>query len=527
MHIERLASVHELIRNDPFENLLRIETLQDLVSKFKNLSQGQHLQEKEFLIYNGKLSLENAQEKSIEIKISFVQNIQDEYIILILRDTTQRDLLMALEETNKYKDQLLASVSHELRAPLNGNINLVESAVNSKEIPESVKETLLIPSLRSSKFLLHIINDILDMSQIKEKKLRLVFQAGDLLETIKSTVQLVELQAKKKGIGLMMELDRDLPKQFCTDHIRLSQIILNLINNAVKFTKEGGTMKLLAMPISQNWVQIRVEDTGIGMTEENVKKLFSHYTHIEFEERQKMNPTGVGLGLNIAYNLAILLGPKDLEGIRVTSVFGEGSTFTFILEDKEKDSLQLNELLFDSHEVAEEIPGIIQPKFSKTQRTSTSLFTPSLRGERVQSDHQIRTVLCSCPQILVVDDNSFNTMAFETILSSLDVKSDSVYSGLCAIKKLLNRENERCCQDCKQYSIVFLDQEMPEMSGSEAAREIRRLQEENLLWPSTRIIGCTAHHSKEEVEKFMEAGLDQCIHKPISLAMIREIITGP
>jgi len=102
------------------------------------------------------------------VKISFVQHFENYYIILIIRDTTQRDLLVALEETNKYKDQLLASVSHELRAPLNGNINLVESAVNSPKISDCLKESLLIPALRSSQFLLHIVNDILDMSQIKE-----------------------------------------------------------------------------------------------------------------------------------------------------------------------------------------------------------------------------------------------------------------------------------------------------------------------------------------------------------------------
>jgi len=142
---------------------------------------------------------------------------------------------VVLEETNKYKDQLLASVSHELRAPLNRNINLVESAFSSPKIPESIKETLLTPALRSSKFLLHMINDILDMCQIKEKKLRLVFNSENLKETLKNTAQLVELQAQKKGIELLLEIDSAVPKNFCTDHIRLSQIILDLVNNAIKF----------------------------------------------------------------------------------------------------------------------------------------------------------------------------------------------------------------------------------------------------------------------------------------------------
>ncbi len=88
----------------------------------------------------------------------------------------------------------------------------------------------------------------------------------------------------------------------------------------------------------------------------------------------------------------------------------------------------------------------------------------------------------------------------------------------------MTRENERCSQDCKPYSVIFMDQEMPEMSGAEATREIRRLQGENLISPATRIIGCTAHKSKEEVDRFLEAGLDQCIHKPISNAMIKDIL---
>jgi len=96
------------------------------------------------------------QDKSIEIKISFIQQLEKPYIILIIRDTTQRDLLIALQDNNKYKDQLLASVSHELRAPLNGNINLVETAIQSKLIPDDLKESLLVPALRSSKFLLHL-----------------------------------------------------------------------------------------------------------------------------------------------------------------------------------------------------------------------------------------------------------------------------------------------------------------------------------------------------------------------------------
>ncbi len=109
-------------------------------------------------------------------------------------------------------------------------------------------------------------------------------------------------------------------------------------------------------------------------------------------------------------------------------------------------------------------------------------------------------------------------------LSSLEIKCDSVYSGSSAIKILLSRQNHKCGKDCKQYSVIFMDQEMPEMNGTETVREIRRLQEGKLLSREMRIIGCTAHQAKEEVERFVESGLDSCIHKPISVQMIQDIL---
>jgi len=130
--------------------LLRAETLENLVTNFEKIVERKVLEERQFLVYNGKFKGEDGLEKSIEIKASFVNHIENEYIILILRDTTQRDRLVVLEETKKYKDRLLASVSHELRAPLNGNINLVEAAVNSPKIAENIKRICLFPPLEAA-----------------------------------------------------------------------------------------------------------------------------------------------------------------------------------------------------------------------------------------------------------------------------------------------------------------------------------------------------------------------------------------
>ena len=466
-------------------------------------------------------------DKSIEIKLSFLHHFENEYILLILRDTTQRDLLVTLEETNKYKDQLLASVSHELRAPLNGNINLIEGAVNSPIIPESIKESLLTPALRSGKFLLHIINDILDMSQIKQKKLRLVFESKDLKETLKSAAQLVELQAIKKGILFTLEFDPKLPLKFCTDHMRLSQIVLNLLSNAIKFTKEG-EVKLVTRPMENDpgWVKIIVEDSGVGICPENLQKILPSP---DSEGQQ----TGAGLGLNIASNLVDLLSPKSHPGIRVASVLKQGSIFSFIIENKERIPMPCEEQSdqssssFSSYEVADELPQMKIPPLLNVQKnntecdSSTSFIIP-LRTRTNEAEALVDSQ-CSCPKILIVDDNPFNIMAFETILNSLGIKSDSVYSGSACLQKLLCRQNKTCGKNCQSYSVVFMDQEMPEMTGSETVEEIRRLQRENSI-PEMKAIGCTAHKAKEEVDRFMASGLDSCIFKPINVGMIRDVL---
>jgi len=324
---------------------------------------------------------------------------------------------------------------------------------------------------------------------------------------------------------LSLELDPNLPKKFITDHLRVSQIVLNLLTNAIKFTNEGG-VKLKAEMISEapSWVKISVEDSGIGMSQEGVQKLFTRYTQIESEGSKLMNPTGVGLGLNITSNLVNLLAPKGQKGIKVLSEPGQGSVFTFVLENQENVSVielptQKEEKLnnSDSCDITHELHEPMKPIVTPLQKIGS--FVQSAE----KSEAEILFKKCSCPKILIVDDNPFNTMAFETILGSLEIHCHTVYRGSACLRNLLDRQSKVCGESCKPYAVIFMDQEMPEMTGSETVREIKRLQGEGLL-PEMRLIGCTAHKSKEEVEKFMNAGLDQCIHKPISTVMIKDIL---
>ncbi len=214
---------------------------------------------------------------------------------------------------------------------------------------------------------------------------------------------------------------------------------------------------------------------------------------------------------------------KKVSKIYLFCLYGvnKGSTFAFLVENKGEQSSPMEKSLERSCEVLQEFQVVTKPPVFPKLLTSFST-TLSIYGDDKLA---LKKTKCNCSKVLIVDDNPFNTMAFETILGSLEVKCDSVFSGRSAIEKILEREKCLCGDNCKPYQVIFMDQEMPEMTGSEVVKEIRRLQEKNLV-SDLKIIGCTAHGSKVEVEKFMKAGLEMCIHKPITPAEIINILKG-
>ena len=272
------------------------------------------------------------QERHYEVFLSPMEISQK--IILVLRDTTQHAELVALENNNQYKDKLLASVSHELKTPLNGNLGLLETAINSTDIPHTAKEQFLIPAYRSGKLLAHLINDIVDYSQIGTKKLRMVFEDFSLRETLNTCYQLVETQATMKGLNLSQNFDNNVPEFFITDHDRLRQIILNLLTNAMKFTFQGSIV-LKASIAAKNQVEISVEDSGIGIKEDDIEKIFIEFDQADRDEDTNILSKGAGLGLTIANKLAKHLGPEGGAGISASCMLNKGCRFRFIIEAKE------------------------------------------------------------------------------------------------------------------------------------------------------------------------------------------------
>jgi signal transduction histidine kinase len=262
----------------------------------------------------------------------------DKKIIMVLTDVTERTENIKLKELSEYKSRLLASVSHELRTPLNGNIGTLELALRDELLPTFCKEEYIKPALDSSNYLLCIINDLLDFSQLNSRKLTLTFAPCNIRDLMEETVRLVRFASELKKIKLSTTIDDLVPKIVITDRNRLKQVLLNLLSNAVKFTYKGFvilSVKLLpTSDFDQKAIKFCVEDSGIGIKRENFGKLFQQFGKIKNDAAGFMNANGAGLGLMISNSLVQLLGADDR--IMFDSEYGKGSKFWFTLSMRDE-----------------------------------------------------------------------------------------------------------------------------------------------------------------------------------------------
>ena len=543
-------------------NYLKNHDLFDLIKKNKEKPSGT-------LIVDGKYQRDEpgSAPSSIEIKMSAATFLEEECIIFIFRDTTKRDLIAQLQGDNTYKDSLLASVSHEFRTPLNGVLNFVEASIDDSLTPEPLKQKYLTPALSSGKILQHIINDFLDHSQIKAGKLRLVYGENSLRKTCEQCISLLKLQCKKKGIDLRHVYKNNVQENFSTDHNRLSQIILNLLNNALKFTSQGHIEVLVEK--MDSFVKVSVTDSGIGISPENQQNLFQKFSKIDLGKDMHLNSTGVGLGLSIATTLAKLLGPEDSSGIHLESTPGVGSTFSFTIAQRDQEgklihyevqetsmaNLNISDDLSEPHDRKQIYDTLETITFSSVKNTlSTSPSDEkntrilkagpsnfqSLQRYLVQMKEtdnnapmhsgrqgSMRKLSNSCsqnsdgvyPKILIVDDDGFNIMVLENLCESLGLKTDSAFNGKEAVDKVMQREEEKRKVGCKQYEIIFMDCTMPIMDGLEATRKIKGLGMNEI-----KVIGCTGYSCDTSMKSCKECGMSDVMTKPVNREKLDGIV---
>jgi PAS domain S-box-containing protein len=366
------------------------------------------------------------------------------------------------ERSLKVKELFLANMSHEIRTPMNGIIGMIDLMEGTTITPEQKHYIKTIK--KSSETLLNILNDILDLSKIEAGKMQLKKAPVKLRNTMDKIYALFAQQALTKNINLYYHLSEKLSEYVLIDETRLLQILSNLISNAIKFTEGGGSididLKKARIPGQKNMIRCVVSDSGIGISPENIRRLFGIFSQIDNTTTKSYG--GTGLGLAISKELARLMGGK----IGVYSTLGLGSSFWFTFE--------------------------AEPT-KKTVIIDNKIVDNDIQIEGYFEDEK--------PAILLVDDNGVNRQVAGEILRKSGCIVTLVENGKKAIELVASNN----------YDLVFMDIQMPEMDGVTATKKIKAMK----LETQPPIVAMTAYSMKEDKERFLSQGLDDYIAKPI------------
>ena len=368
-----------------------------------------------------------------------------------MNDLSKKERDIALE-SNKAKSEFLANMSHEIRTPLNSILGFIDILKEENKSKESTKYIAMIEN--SSKSLLNIIEDILDFSKIESGKLNIDKIDFNLEDEFSDMIFTFKQECFEKNIIFIVNLDSKVPKMINTDPLRLKQIISNLLGNAIKFTQSGKHIEL-NINYSNKQLNIVVNDEGKGITKEKLEHIFEAFSQEDNSTTREYG--GTGLGLSISSELVKILGGK----LNLKSILGKGSKFYFSIPIRvSKEKKKLKKLVYEN------------------------IFIDK--------------------KILLVEDNKANQMFMKVILKKFNLSFDIAQDGLEAIKAF----------ECAKYDAILMDENMPNLSGIEATKEIIKIEKEKNL-KHTPIVALTANAFKGDRERFLQAGMDEYLTKPL------------
>lgn len=374
-----------------------------------------------------------------------------------------------IEEMNRSQNLFFSSMSHEIRTPINTIIGLNEMILREDINDEVAEDAVNIKG--ASKMLLAIINDILDMSKLESGKMDIVSVDYRLPEMISEIVGMIFPRAKEKGLKLDIDVDPTMPVSLYGDEVRIKQIIINLLNNAVKYTKEGTvSLSLRGKRIDDKNLSmiISVADTGMGIKKDSIPHLFDAFRRVDEEKNRHIE--GTGLGLSIVRRIVDLMGGE----ISVNSVYTKGSTFVVTIPQGIVNAKEIGDSAFDT-----------KNNIGRREHYKQSFEAPDAR-------------------LLIVDDNEVNIVVEAKLLRETKLQIDTATSGEQCLKKALST----------RYDVIFMDHLMPEMDGIDTLMALR--SQPGGLNKDTPVIVLTANAGTENQVLYKKSGFDGYLTKPVS-----------
>jgi len=529
-----------------------------------------------------------------DIAVVFNENQQKEIRRLIKNgkvDHIYKFLIQAIKDANQTKDLFLASMSHEIRTPLNGILGFTQLLKESDTKEE--REEYIAVIEKSSANLLSIVNDILDLSKIKAQKIELENIEFDPIDSFEAAVESYAAKASEENIDFNIFMDPHLPTLLIGDPTKISQIIVNLVSNAIKFTAKNGEVNVRIEKLSESTEDVKIKfsvsDTGIGITHEQKKNIFDAFTQADVSTSRKYG--GTGLGLSISGKFVEHMGGK----LNIRSVKNEGSTFYFTLQMKKavsatkrkvddmsdytvgildphieeeyfinkdleayiaytgaeikhytdesllalKASSHLPDMLFVDHKFRQR--GVEIEKFlefdTKIIMLSTGDQKRNLKRYRSRIDKILykpinftktlkmlsdkeevveskKKIIFENVHVLVAEDNVINQKLILNVLNRLGIKVSMANNGLEALEQRMEHE----------YDMIFMDVEMPVMGGMESTGKILSYERKNAKG-HIPIVALTANALSGDREKYIGAGMDAYLSKPIKLEALNDLLT--